>query len=76
MIIEQHRTMAAKDSYASRGGYLAGRDAKAITYHKQYGEVGRITITPEMLANVEPVHTKPDPKGKKRTGAAGKRKKG
>lgn len=49
MFIEQHRTMAAKDAYASRGGYMAGRDAKVYTYHKEYGEVGRITITPEML---------------------------
>lgn len=74
MIVEQHRTMAAKDAYASRGGYMAGRDAKAITYHKQYGEVGRITITPEMLANVEHLRTKPDQKSKGRTGTAGKRK--
>lgn len=49
MIIEQHRTLAAHDAYASRGGYMAGRDAKVITYHKDYGEVGRITISPEMV---------------------------
>lgn len=50
MVCEQHRTLAAKDAYASRGGWLAGRDAKVITYSKEYGEVSRITITPEMLA--------------------------
>lgn len=44
MILEQHRTLAAKDAYASRGGYLSGRDAKVITYHKEYGEVDRKTI--------------------------------
>jgi hypothetical protein len=44
MVLEQHRTLAAKDAYASRGGYLSGRDSKVITYHKKYGEVGRNTI--------------------------------
>jgi len=49
MILEQHRTLASKDAYASRGGYLSGRDAKVITYHKKYGEVARQTINIEML---------------------------
>mgnify|MGYP000451084431 CR=1 FL=1 len=49
MILEQHRTLAAKDAYASRGGYLSGRDSKVITYHKDYGEVGRNTISIDML---------------------------
>lgn len=49
MIVEQHRTLAAKDAYASRGGWLSGRSAPVITYHKQYGEVSRLTISPEML---------------------------
>lgn len=49
MTIEQHRTLAAKDAYASRGGYLSGRDSKVITYHKDYGEVGRSTININML---------------------------
>jgi hypothetical protein len=49
MIVEQHRTLAAKDAYASRGGWLSGREASCITYHKDYGQVGRITITPDMV---------------------------
>lgn len=49
MIVEQHRTLAAADAYASRGGWISGRDAKVITYHRQYGEVGRLTISPDML---------------------------
>jgi hypothetical protein len=49
MIVEQHRTLAAKDAYASKSGYMSGRSACAITYHKKYGEVGRVTITPEMV---------------------------
>ena len=49
MIVEQHRTLAAKDAYASRGGFGSGRDSKVITYHKKYGEVGRLTININML---------------------------
>tara|TARA_R100001039_G_C1854802_1_gene117748 strand:- start:10799 stop:12001 length:1203 start_codon:yes stop_codon:yes gene_type:complete len=49
MIVEQHRTMAASDAYAANGGWISGREAAVITYHKEFGEVGRISITPEML---------------------------
>lgn len=49
MIIEQHQTLAAKDAYASRGGYLSNRSASVINYHRNYGEVGRVTISPDML---------------------------
>lgn len=50
MKIEQHRTLAAPDSHASRGGWISGRDAKVITYHSEHGEVSRITINSDMLA--------------------------
>jgi hypothetical protein len=49
MVLEQHRTLAAKDAYASRGGWGSDRDAKVITYHKDYGEVSRQTINIKML---------------------------
>jgi len=49
MLLEQHRTLAAKDAYASRSGYLAGRDSKVITYHKEHGEVARQTININMI---------------------------
>lgn len=49
MVVEQHRTLASADAYAAGGGWLSGRSAKVITYHKKYGEVARNTITPEML---------------------------
>lgn len=49
MIVEQHRTLAAKDAYASRGGWMSGREAQAITYHSKYGEVSRTIINPEMV---------------------------
>jgi len=52
MVVEQHRTLAATDAYAARGGWLSGRSAPVITYHKRYGEVARNTISPQMLADV------------------------
>lgn len=49
MIVEQHRTLAPADAYAARGGWLTGRDAKVITYHRDFGEVSRLTINSDML---------------------------
>lgn len=50
MYIEQHETLAAPDAYAAGGGWLSGRSAKVITYHREFGEVGRLTLRPEMVA--------------------------
>lgn len=50
MKIEQHQTLAAKDAYASRGGWISNRSASVITYHRKYGEVCRSTISPEMVS--------------------------
>ena len=49
MIVEQHQTLAAPDAHASEGGWVSLRSAQCITYHKNYGEVSRVRITPEML---------------------------
>lgn len=49
MTVIQHPTLAARDAYAARGGWLAERQVTSITYHQKYGQVGRVTITPEML---------------------------
>lgn len=49
MVVEQHRTLAASDAYASRGGWLSGREAKVICYHKRYGETSRITLSSAMF---------------------------
>jgi len=49
MIVEQHQTLAAKDSYSVRGGYASKRSASVITYSKEYGEVARQTFRPEMI---------------------------
>jgi hypothetical protein len=49
MLVEQHRTLAAKDAYASRGGWMSDRDAQVITYSKKHGEVGRVRVSARML---------------------------
>lgn len=50
MTVTQHPTLAARDAYAARGGWVANRAATAITYHSLYGQVGRVTVCPEMIA--------------------------
>lgn len=45
-IVEQHPTLASRDSYSTRHGYVSERGAHAITYHKRDGEVSRITVRP------------------------------
>ena len=49
MKVERHRTLAPPDAYSSSGGWISGRDAKVITYHKEFGEVSRSIISPEMI---------------------------
>lgn len=49
MIVEQHRTLAAADAYAARGGWVSGRASPVITYHRKYGEVARSYLSPDML---------------------------
>jgi hypothetical protein len=49
MKVIQHATLSARDAYASRGGWLSEREATAITYHSEFGQVARTTVTPEML---------------------------
>jgi hypothetical protein len=45
----QHSTLAARDAYASRGGWMSERQCTAITYHADFGQVARNTVTPEMI---------------------------
>lgn len=49
MSVIQHPTLAARDAYAARGGWISERQATAITYHWEFGQVARTTVTPEML---------------------------
>lgn len=46
----QHPTIAARDAYAARGGWVADREMSAITYSDRWGQVARATVCPEMLA--------------------------
>lgn len=48
--VQQHATLAARDAYSSRGGWVSPREATAITYHIKYGQVGTYTVTPDMLS--------------------------
>lgn len=47
--VVQHPTLAARDAYAARGGWIADRAAWAITYHSEHGATGRVMVTPEMV---------------------------
>jgi hypothetical protein len=49
MTVVQHPTLAARDAYAARGGWISERQATAITYHTEFGQVARNTVTPEMV---------------------------
>ena len=49
MIVEQHSTLAAPDAYAAHGGWVSKRNAKVSTYHKKYGKVGELVISPDMV---------------------------
>ena len=46
-IVERHPTLSGKDAYAARGGYHSWRAAHAITYHADFGEHRRVTVTPK-----------------------------
>lgn len=47
--VVQHPTLAARDAYAARGGWISERRIIALTYHAMHGEVASNTVTPEML---------------------------
>lgn len=51
MHVIQHSTLAARDAYAARGGWISEREVTAMTYHSKYGRHSRVTICPEMLEN-------------------------
>ncbi len=49
MKLVQHATIAARDAYAARYGFISERQMASITYHAEFGEVARNVVTPEML---------------------------
>lgn len=51
MVVHQHATLAARDAYASRGGWISERQVRAMTYHAEHGLVAVNVVTPEMLSD-------------------------
>jgi hypothetical protein len=47
--VESFRTLAPKDAWHSSMGYRSGQDMKAITLHKEYGEISRNTVNIGMI---------------------------
>src|SRR5690606_9885355 len=42
-------SVIARGAYAARGGWMSEREAMAVTYHRKFGQVATVSITPEML---------------------------
>ena len=47
--VESFRVLPPQDAHADQAGYRSMRDLKSIVFHKEYGEVSRHTVNPEML---------------------------
>ncbi len=47
--VESFNTLAAKDAYATNGGWRSGRSMQAIVYHKEHGEVARSKVNAAMF---------------------------
>lgn len=48
--IEQLRAVTPKDAYATSHGYSARSQMQSITYHRDEGEIGRVTVVPSFRA--------------------------
>ena len=48
--VESFNTLAAKDAWHAGMGFTSPRTAVAITLHKDFGEVDRLTVSRPMLA--------------------------
>jgi hypothetical protein len=46
--VEMHNTLAARDAYATEGGWVSERKTNCITYHKTEGEISRVTVRPKL----------------------------
>jgi len=47
--VESFNTLAAKDAYATNGGWRSNRSMQAIVYHREHGEVGRSKVHAAMF---------------------------
>ncbi len=48
-VVESFRVLPPADAWAAQKGYRPHRDMKAIMFHREYGEVARHTVNPQML---------------------------
>ena len=48
-VVEQHRTLAAPDSFSHGAGYRSGRSMKHVVYHREHGEVERYICDMSMI---------------------------
>jgi len=48
--VESFGTLAAKDAYATNGGWRSGRSMQSIVYHVEHGEVARSRVHAAMFA--------------------------
>lgn len=49
VVVESFNTLAPGDSYATAGGWRSRQNMKCIVLHKDFGEVARHTVHPDML---------------------------
>lgn len=47
--VESFRVLAPNDAWSHQKGYRSHRDMKSIVLHKEYGEVARNTVNPDMF---------------------------
>lgn len=47
--VESFGTLAAKDAYATNGGWRSGRSMQALVFHAEHGEVARSRVTAKMF---------------------------
>lgn len=47
--VESFNTLAGKDAYAANGGWRSQRSAQCLTYHSEYGIVGRQYVFADMF---------------------------
>lgn len=48
--VESFNTLAAKDAYATNGGWRSGRSMQALIFHKDHGEVARSKVSAAMFS--------------------------
>lgn len=48
-VVESFNTLAPNDAYATSGGWRSRENMKAIVLHREFGEVARHTVNPQMV---------------------------